>query len=223
MTDNSISPELAPGISVLSAFVHPGPDIDRERGRDPFDGLPHHHFGAILADPPWSWNSWSKTNQNRAAFNYYDLMSLEGIKALPVADLAADNSVLFLWAINSMLPQAIAVMGTWGFEYKTVAFTWAKRTPTDNAWHLGLGYWTRQNSEHCLLGTRGKPKRIGRDVRELVVAARREHSRKPHEVARGIERLVDGPYLELFARETRPRWTSWGNEVTKFDELKTAA
>jgi hypothetical protein len=119
MNDNSISPELAPGISSLSPFVYPGSDFDRERGRYPFAGLPRHHFGAILADPPWSWNSWSKTNQDRAAFNYYDVMSLEGIKNLPVADLAADNCVLFLWAINSMLPQAIAVMGAWGFEYKT--------------------------------------------------------------------------------------------------------
>jgi N6-adenosine-specific RNA methylase IME4 len=223
MNDTSISPGLAPGISALSPFVHLGSDIDRERGGHPFDGLPRHHFGAILADPPWSWSSWSKTNQNRAAFNYYAVMSLDGIKGLPVADLAADNCVLFLWAINSMLPQAIAVMGAWGFEYKTVAFTWAKRTPTDAAWHLGLGYWTRQNSEHCLLGVRGKPKRMGRDVRELVIAPRREHSRKPDEVAAGIERLVPGPYLELFARETHPGWTSWGNEVTKFDELKAAA
>jgi N6-adenosine-specific RNA methylase IME4 len=70
---------------------------------------------------------------------------------------------------------------------------------------------------------RGKPKRIARDVRELVIAPRREHSRKPDEVAAGTERLVAGPYLELFARETRPGWTSWGNEVTKFDQLKQAA
>jgi N6-adenosine-specific RNA methylase IME4 len=122
-----------------------------------------------------------------------------------------------------MLPQAIAVMGAWGFEYKTIAFTWAKRTPTDKAWHLGLGYWTRQNSEHCLLGRRGKPKRIARDVRELVIAPRGEHSRKPDEVAAGIERLAPGPYLELFARETGPGWTSWANEVSKFDQLKEAA
>jgi N6-adenosine-specific RNA methylase IME4 len=74
-----------------------------------------------------------------------------------------------------------------------------------------------------LLGARGKPKRIAREVRELIIAPSREHTRKPHEVAAGIERLVPGPYLELFARETRPGWTSWGNEVTKFDELKAAA
>jgi N6-adenosine-specific RNA methylase IME4 len=138
-------------------------------------------------------------------------MSLDDIKSLPVADLAADNCVLFLWAINSMLPQAISVMDAWGFVFKTVA-----RSPTDNAWHLGLGYWTRQNSEHCLLGTRGKPKRVARDVRELVIAPRREHSRKPDEVAAGIERLVSGPHLELFARQRRPGWDAWGDEVDKF-------
>ncbi len=222
MNDNSIPPEITPGTSILSP-VGLYSESGQECGPHAFDGLPRHHFGAILSDPPWSWNSWSKTNQDRAAFNYYDVMSLEDLKGLPVADLAADDCVLFLWAINSMLPQAIAVMGAWGFEYKTIAFTWAKRTPTDKAWHLGLGYWTRQNSEHCLLGTRGKPKRIARDLRELVIAPRREHSRKPDDVASGIERLVNGPYLELFARETRPGWTSWGHEVTKFDQLKEAA
>jgi N6-adenosine-specific RNA methylase IME4 len=182
----------------------------------PLAGLPRHHFQTILADPPWSWNSWSKTNQDRATFNQYDVMTLEGIKSLPIADLAAYDCALFLWSINSMLPQALSVMDAWGFSFKTVAFTWAKRTPTDTTWHIGLGFWTRQNSEHCLLGTRGKPKRVHRDVRELVIAPRRQHSRKPDEVAAGIERLVIGPYLELFARERRAGWAAWGNEIGKF-------
>jgi N6-adenosine-specific RNA methylase IME4 len=84
---------------------------------------------------------------------------------------------------------------------------------------VGMGYWTRSNSEFCLLGTRGKPKRLNADVRQAIIEPRREHSRKPDCVYNRIERLVAGPYLELFARTTRPGWTSWGNQVGKFAEV----
>src|SRR3546814_11954276 len=83
-----------------------------------------------------------------------------------------------MWCVNPMLPHALEVIDAWGFKFKTVAFTWAKRSTTGRAWHTGLGYWTRQNTEQCLLATRGKPKRIARNVPQLVVAPRREHSRK---------------------------------------------
>jgi N6-adenosine-specific RNA methylase IME4 len=180
--------------------------------------LPGGRFAAIYADPPWSFATYSKTRQTRAASNHYAVMDLAAIKALPVALIAADDCALFMWAINSMLPQALDVMAAWGFSFKTVAFTWAKRTPTDGAWHMGLGYWSRQNTESCLLGTRGKPRRLDRGVRELIVEPRREHSRKPDSVACSIERLVAGPYLELFARSARANWAVWGNETTRFDE-----
>lgn len=173
-------------------------------------------YGAILADPPWSFKTWSDTNQDRATTNHYPVMDLAAIKALPVHELASPNCALFMWAINSMIPQALDVITAWGFTFKTVAFTWAKLTPTGGAWHFGLGYWTRQNTEQCLLATRGKPIRTGRDVAQLIVAPRREHSRKPDEVAKRIERLVVGPYLEMFARQQRPGWDSWGNETEKF-------
>jgi N6-adenosine-specific RNA methylase IME4 len=180
--------------------------------------LPRGRFGAVYADPPWSWSSWSSTRQTRAASNHYGVMDLDGIKALPVADLAADDCALFMWSINSMLPQALDVMTSWGFAFKTVAFTWAKRTPSGAGWHMGMGYWTRQNTESCLLGVRGKPQRRDRGVRELVVDSRREHSRKPDSIARSIEALVPGPYLELFARESRPEWACWGNETSRFNQ-----
>jgi N6-adenosine-specific RNA methylase IME4 len=149
-------------------------------------------------------------------------MTMEDILALPVAELAAPDAVLLLWAINSMLPQGLKVMEAWGFTYKTVAFTWAKTTPSSEAswapvYHMGLGYWTRQNTEQCLLGTRGKPKRTGKDVRQLIVSPRRQHSRKPAEFFQSVERLVPGPFLDLFARERRPNWDVWGNEVGVFD------
>jgi N6-adenosine-specific RNA methylase IME4 len=177
--------------------------------------------GALLVDPPWTWISWSKTNQTRAAENHYSVMTLDDIKALPVSDLAAPDCALFLWAIDPMIPQALEVIKAWGFVYKTVAFTWAKTTRRTIGplprWHLGLGYWTRKNPEMCLLATKGKPKRLARNVRQLIVSPVRQHSRKPAEQYERIEALVAGPYCELFARETRPGWTSLGDEVGKYD------
>lgn len=173
-------------------------------------------FDVILVDPPWSFATWSKKNQTRAAENHYQVMSLQDIKDMPIQDIAAENCALFLWAVNPMLPQALEVIEAWGFKFSTVAFTWAKRSKLDQAWHFGLGYWTRQNTEQCLLATRGKPKRLSRAVPQLVVSPVRQHSRKPDEVYTYIERLIDGNRCELFSRERRERWASWGFETEKF-------
>jgi N6-adenosine-specific RNA methylase IME4 len=175
---------------------------------------PHpRHYGVILADPPWTFATYSTKGKGRSAEAHYNVMDLDAIKALPMADWAAQHCVLFLWGINSMLPQALAVIEAWGFTYKTIGFCWAKRTPGDNSWHFGLGYWTRQNTESCLLATRGRPARHSRAVPQLLIASRRLHSQKPDEVYERIERLSPGPYLELFARRQRLGWDSWGNEV----------
>lgn len=173
-------------------------------------------YGAILADPPWRFRTWSETNQAKAASRHYKLMELDDIKKIPVADMAADNCALLMWACNPMIPQALEVIEAWGFKFKTVVFTWAKQTTTGKPWHYGLGYWTRQNTEQCFIATRGKPKATAHDVAQLLVTPRREHSRKPDEQYERIERLVAGPYLEMFARQRRPGWDVWGNEVDKF-------
>ena len=141
-------------------------------------------------------------------------MEIRDIKLIDVP--ADDDCVLFLWAIDPMLPDALELIKAWGFTYKTVAFTWAKINESGKD-PIGGGYWTRANPEMCLLATRGKPKRLNADVRQLLMAPRREHSRKPDEVYGRIEALVDGPYLEMFARQTHPGWDSWGNEVGKFE------
>lgn len=174
-------------------------------------------YGAILADPPWSWKAWSKKGDGRSALNHYSTMPLADIALLPVYKHAAPDCALFLWCIDSMLPQALTVMGQWGFTYKTVAFTWVKLTKDGERWPIGMGYWTRGNPEMCLLGTRGKPERLDKGVRQLIQAPRREHSRKPAEVHKRITKLVPGPYLELFARESRDGWDTVGDERTKFD------
>jgi N6-adenosine-specific RNA methylase IME4 len=174
-------------------------------------------YGVIYADPPWRFRTWSESNQKKAAKNHYDLMELADIKKLPVQDMAADDCVLLMWACNPMIPQALEVIEAWGFKYKTVAFTWAKQSTTGSKWHMGLGYWTRQNTEQCFLATRGKPKALAHDIRQLVISPRREHSRKP-ELHQHIERLSVGPYLEMFARTTVDGWDQYGNECDKFPQ-----
>jgi len=151
-------------------------------------------------------------------------MSIEQICALPVENFANRDCILFLWATDPLLPSALDVINAWGFKYKTVGFYWAKTNKNVDLDYLsqtdffcGLGYWTRANVEQCLLATRGKPKRLARDVRRLVIDRRREHSRKPVEVYDRIERLAQGPYLELFARETREGWDTLGDQQGLFD------
>jgi N6-adenosine-specific RNA methylase IME4 len=191
-----------------------------------FDGLPRNHFGAILADPPWGFQAWDgmdKKVASRGSVTPYQTMEMADIANLPVAELAADDCALFCWVVWPTLPEAIDVIRAWGFTYKTCGFAWMKADvstinlfddPVDA--YMGLGYWTRANSEVCLLATRGKPKRLNADVRQGIIAPRREHSRKPDGIHERIERLVAGPYLELFARQRRPGWTVWGNQVDKF-------
>jgi hypothetical protein len=115
-------------------------------------------------------------------------------------------------------------MDAWGFRYSSVAFTWVKTNPKapvlfldHRSFHIGLGHTTRKNAEFCLLGRRGSPKRLSKAVRELIIAPRREHSRKPEEAYARIEQFCAGPRLELFGRQTRLGWEVWGNEATKFD------
>ncbi len=164
-------------------------------------------FGVIYADPPW------KLGGGKGA-PPYPMMATGDICALPVGDLAAPDCALLLWAVHSRLPDALAVVRAWGFEYKTVAFTWVKRTPLDTGYFLGRGYWTHSNAEVCLLATRGRPARAGTGVSSLVVSPRREHSRKPDGVRERIVRVFgDVPRAELFARQRVPGWSAWGNEV----------
>lgn len=170
----------------------------------------------LLADPPWSFKTYSEKGDGRSASKHYDVMSVRDLESMKLPPLAND-ACLFMWATSPMMPEALHLMDAWGFTFKTTAFVWVK-TNLDGTPFMGLGYWTRQNAEFCLLGTRGKPKRVRGDVRQIIMDVRREHSRKPACVHERIEALVDGPYCEMFARETRKGWTSYGNEIGKFDD-----
>ena len=173
-------------------------------------------YGVILADPPWSWKSWSKKGEGRSASNHYDLMESSDLRSIPVADCAADDCVLFLWSLSSMLGDALQLLDAWDFAYKTVGFVWVKQNKQSSSLFMGLGYHTRQNAELCLLGTRGKPKRMSGGVHQIIMSPRREHSRKPDEIYTCIEQLYPGPYLEMFSRTSRPGWDAWGNEVGRW-------
>lgn len=168
------------------------------------------HYGVIYADPPWVYHAWG--GSMGAADTHYSTMSSDILKALPIADLAAPDCALFLWITWPTMPEALEVASAWGFAYKTCAFMWAKQR-SNYQWHMGLGHWTRANTEVCLLFTRGNPQRKAKDVRQLVVTQLGKHSAKPLSIYESIERLVDGPYLELFARRHRPGWDVWGNEA----------
>lgn len=172
--------------------------------------LPSGPFGAILADPPWAFRTYSKTDVAPARGQQpYAVMSLEDIKALPVAEVAAPDCLLFMWTVSHLQSAAVDVALAWGFVDVSIAFIWDKN-------RMGMGYWTRQEAEVCRLFKRGKPRRLSKGVRQMIRAPRREHSRKPDEQYDRIEQLVAGPYLELFARQNRPGWESWGNETGKF-------
>lgn len=179
--------------------------------------VPSNRYRVIYADPPWSFKTYSPKGKGRSADAHYDCMSMDEVKALPVAKWAERDAILLMWATDPLLDRAFDVIKSWGFTYKTVGFYWVKTNTTGRGHFTGMGYWTRANPEQCLLATRGSPKRLAADVKRLVEAPRREHSRKPDEMYSRIERLAAGPYLEMFARSSRPGWDSWGAQAALFD------
>ena len=173
-------------------------------------------YNIIYADPPWRY---SNRTIPTGAEKQYPTMSLKDLCAMPVEELAADDAVLFLWATYPTLPDAMKLMEAWGFTYKTISFQWVKQNKSGNGFFTGLGWWTRANTEPCLLGVRGGIKRVDNTVKQLVVSPLREHSRKPDEVRDRIVQLMgDLPRIELFARTTTTGWDVFGNEVNKFKE-----
>lgn len=178
----------------------------------------------IYADPPWHFVARSDAGEGRSANRHYTTGAIERIMAdlEPVRAIAADDCTLLMWMVDWCPRDALDLIEALGFAHKTTAFTWAKTTKTsgmptdvfsDQSWHMGQGYWTRANPEDCWLATRGAPQRLDAGVRQLVIAPVTDHSRKPDEIYQRIERLVEGPYLELYARRPRAGWVSWGNEL----------
>lgn len=180
----------------------------------PFGDLEPGAWDLIMMDPAWRYRMYSEAGEKKSPQAHYKTMSIEEIKALPVVDLAAPDCILWLWAVNPMLPQALEVMKAFGFTFKT-AGTWLKTTKHGKV-SFGTGYILRGSNEPFLIGTRGSP-RTSRSVRSGFTGLVREHSRKPEEAYEAAERLMPSARrLELFSRTERPGWTSFGDEAGKW-------
>ena len=174
--------------------------------------FPNKKYNIILCDPPWSYNDKALAG-NRGACCNYTVMNIDDIKYLPIHEIADKNCLLFLWITMPKLNEVFDVIKAWGFEYKTVAFTWVKKYKNGDNF-MGMGRWTRANAELCLLCTKGKPKRIRASVRQIIESVPEKHSKKPDIVRdKIIELCGDLPRIELFARQRAEGWDSWGNEI----------
>lgn len=195
---------LIPVQSVTDDFIH---RIDGNK------------FATILADPPWQFqNRTGKVAPEHRRLNRYGTMTLDAIKALPIADAAAQTAHLYLWVPNALLPEGLAVMMAWGFQYKS-NIVWHKVRKDGGPDGRGVGFYFRNTTELVLFGVRGKSARTlapGRRQVNILKTQKREHSRKPDEFYTIVESCSPGAYLELFARGSRPGWTTWGNQADDY-------
>lgn len=173
-------------------------------------------YKTILADPPWQFqNRTGKVAPEHKRLNRYPTMRLNDIASLPVREIAAEKAHLYLWVPNALLPDGLAVMRAWGFEYKT-NIVWEKVRKDGEPDGRGVGFYFRNVTELLLFGVRGQHNRTlspARSQVNLLRTMKREHSRKPDEIYPIIERCSEGPYLELFARGMRKGWDLWGNQA----------
>ena len=169
----------------------------------------------ILADPPWKFKVWDKdTGHGRSAESHYPTMEIDEICALPIERITNKSATLFLWTTFPVLPEALRVIDAWGFTYKTIAWNWIKSNRGGFGHFMGMGYYTRANSEPCLLAVKGTMPVVAHDVLSLIYSPVRKHSQKPDEQYGKIERLYpDKIYAELFARRKQEGWFGWGNEI----------
>ena len=172
-------------------------------------------YNVIYADPPWKYKTW--TEGGGTAEKHYPTMKLDDIIKMKdtIEKISDNNCILFLWVTFPCLLEGLKVMKEWGFTYKTCGFNWVKRNKKSNTFFFGMGYWTRANSESCLIGTKGTIKRKSNKVFQIVDTPIEEHSKKPDVVRDRIVELVgDIPRIELFARQTANNWDCWGNEIS---------
>ncbi len=174
--------------------------------------IPLDNYKIIYLDPPWSYRDKALAG-SRGAGCKYELMTMESLRELPIFCLADNDCAMFMWITMPIMEEFFMkeIFKSWGFKYKTVAFTWVKRNKKQPSWFWGMGNFTRANSELCLLATRGKPKRISASVHSVIDTSIERHSKKPDIVRdRIVELFGDVPRIELFARERCDGWDSWG-------------
>ena len=179
-------------------------------------------YSIVYADPPWSYYNDSNAKPDCTTVKGmrrppYQVMSSDEIMRLPVKDISADNSILFIWTTDYHLSRCIQVIENWGFTYKTMGFVWAKKNKVGNPVCFMGAYTMKSGTELCLLATKGKDAhRLVKkhNVRSLIESPRLKHSEKPEEVrSRIVELCGDIPRIELFARQKTEGWDAWGNEI----------
>lgn len=178
-------------------------------------GLADAPFATVLADPPWRFNNRTgKVAPEHRRLSRYDTMTTREIQELPVQDIVAEHAHLYLWVPNALIADGLRVMESWGFTYKS-NLVWAKRRKDGGPDGRGVGFYFRNVTELVLFGVRGSMRTLqpGRRQVNIIETRKREHSRKPDELYDIIESCSPGRYLELFARYSRPDWTSWGLEA----------
>lgn len=173
-------------------------------------------YNIIYSDPPWAYRDKRDKHPRLCggASAHYPTMSIQDIKNLPIAQLAANDCILFLWATFPNLQEALDVIKAWGFKYKTLGWSWIKTNKKSGTPFFGIGFYTKSNCEICLIATKGKPKIIDNSISSVLIAPREEHSKKPDIVRDKIVQLCgDLPRVELFARQVTPGWDVFGNQV----------
>ena len=174
-------------------------------------------YQVIYADPPWSYRD--KRNSHKrlcgGALAHYSTMSIDDIKSLPIQNITDKNCILFLWVTFPNLQEGLDTISAWGFQYKTLGFSWIKTNRQNGKPFFGIGWYTKSNCEVCLIGVKGKPFKESNHVSSVVISPREEHSKKPDEVRDRIEKFVGGGHnmIELFARQSAPGWDCWGLEA----------
>jgi len=172
-------------------------------------------YNVIYADPPWSFkNKNTGGGLKSGASSHYETMTIEEMCNIPINEIADDNCVLFMWWVGSQPKEAIMLAESWGFKIKTMTgFNWVKTTKLGKLF-FGMGFWTRQGSECCLIAIKGKPKRIDASIRSVIAEQIDVHSKKPDIFRKQIVKLIgDVPRIELFARNKSVGWDAWGNEI----------
>lgn len=179
-------------------------------------------YKIIYADPPWEYRNMG--NIQATAEAQYKVMKQADLCSLPIGDLAEDNSILFLWATFPKMQEALDLIKAWGFEYKTIGFTWVKKNKNGGNF-FGVGWYTKSNAEMCLIATKGKSPKVSNSVSSLVETIRTRHSAKPPIIRdKIVEFCGDLSRVELFARERVPGWDAVGFEIDGLDiteSLKT--
>ncbi len=180
--------------------------------------LLRHHYGLAKIDPPWTFQTYSEKGKGKSAEQHYECMSIDDIYELPIAELAhPDGMWVWLYATGAMYDEARECLRRWNVKYVTQG-VWVKMTKDNSRPTFGTGYVFRNCHEPILIGKVGKPRVHARDIRSAILSPRREHSRKPEEGYVNAAKMA-GPYpkADIFARQERPGWDAWGNEVTKFN------